>query len=59
MLVIIVYGVFTLIKAYEFISEPQKMAAMLDKMHSEGIEEDNATLTGKFNGMKCAVGKCG
>ena len=28
------------------------------KMYNENIDK-NATLTGKFNGMKCAIGKCG
>jgi len=57
-LLVIVYGVFTLYKGYNFIAHPDKMKAMMDKMHSEGIDK-NSTLTGKFNGMKCAPGKCG
>lgn len=57
-LLVIVYGVFTLTKGYKFITHPEEMKAMMDKMHAEGIDE-NATLTGKFNGMKCAPGKCG
>ncbi len=57
-LLVIVYGVFTLTKGYKFIAHPEEMKAMMDKMHAEGIDE-NATLTGKFNGMKCAPGKCG
>jgi hypothetical protein len=57
-LLVIAYGVFTLYKGYNFVAHPEKMKAMMDKMHSEGIEQ-NATLTGKFNGMKCAPGKCG
>lgn len=57
-MLVIVYGVFTLYKGYQFIAHPDKMKAMMDKMHSEGID-DNRTLTGKFNGMKCAPGKCG
>jgi sulfite exporter TauE/SafE len=57
-LLVIIYGVFTLYKGYNFVAHPEKMKAMMDKMHSEGIE-DNSTLTGKFNGMKCAPGKCG
>ena len=57
-LLVIVYGVFTLTKGYKFIAYPEEMKAMMDKMHAEGIDE-NATLTGKFNGMKCAPGKCG
>ena len=57
-LLVIVYGVFTLTKGYKFIAHPEEMKAMMDKMHSEGIDED-APLTGKFNGMKCAPGKCG
>jgi len=57
-LLVIVYGVFTLTKGYKFIAHPEEMKAMMDKMHKEGIDED-APLTGKFNGMKCAPGKCG
>ena len=56
-LLVIVYGVFTLTKGYKFIAHPDEMKAMMDKMHAEGIDE--GTLTGKFNGMKCAPGKCG
>lgn len=57
-ILVIIYGVFTLTKGYKFIAYPEEMKAMMDKMHEEGIDE-NTTLTGKFNGMKCAPGKCG
>jgi sulfite exporter TauE/SafE len=57
-LFVIVYGVFTLAKGYKFIAYPKEMKAMMDRMHHEGIDED-APFTGKFNGMKCAPGKCG
>jgi len=57
-LLVIVYGVFTLTKGYKFIAHPEEMKAMMDKMHTEGIDDDTQ-LTGKFNGMKCAPGKCG
>ena len=57
-LLVIVYGIFTLYKGYKFIAHPAAMKAMMDKMHTEGIDS-NGTLTGKFNGMKCAPGKCG
>jgi sulfite exporter TauE/SafE len=57
-LLVIVYGVFTLTKGYKFIAHPDEMKAMMDKMHTEGIDNDTQ-LTGKFNGMKCAPGKCG
>jgi sulfite exporter TauE/SafE len=56
-LLVIVYGVFTLTKSYKFITHPDEMKAMMEKMHREGIEE--SMITGKFNGMKCAPGKCG
>jgi len=56
-LLVIVYGVFTLSKGYKFIAHPDEMKAMMDKMHTEGIDE--SSMTGKFNGMKCAPGKCG
>ena len=55
---VIVYGLFTLYKGYKFITHPEAMKAMMEKMHSEGLES-NTTITGKFNGMKCAPGKCG
>ena len=57
-LLVIIYGVFTLYKGYNFVAHPEEMKAMMDKMHAEGVEE-KGTLTGKFNGMKCAPGKCG
>jgi len=56
-LLVIVYGVFTLYKGYNFVAHPDKMKAMMDNMHKGTVDED--TLTGKFNGMKCAPGKCG
>ena len=55
---VIVYGVFTLYKGYNFVAHPDEMKAMMDEMHSQGVDS-NGTLTGKFNGMKCAPGKCG
>ena len=57
-MLVIVYGVFTLYKGYNFIAHPNKMKAMMDNMYIESTE-NNDTLTGKFNGMKCAPGKCG
>jgi len=57
-LLVIIYGLFTLYKGYNFIANPDKMKAMMNKMHSKGIDK-NTILTGKFNGMKCAPGKCG
>ena len=56
-MLVIVYGIFTLTKGYRFIAHPDEMKAMMDKMHTEGI--DKSSMTGKFNGMKCAPGKCG
>lgn len=56
-LLVIAYGVFTLYKGYNFIAHPEKMKAMMEKMMEGNIDE--GTLTGKFNGMKCAPGKCG
>jgi len=57
-ILVIVYGAITLTKGYKFVAYPEEMKAMMDKMYEEGIDEDEA-LTGKFNGMKCAPGKCG
>ncbi len=56
-LLVIIYGVFTFYKGYNFVAHPEEMKAMLDSMHEGSIDE--GTLTGKFNGMKCAPGKCG
>ena len=56
-LLVIAYGVYKLHKGYNFIAHPEKMKAMMEKMMEGGI--DDGTLTGKFNGMKCAPGKCG
>ena len=57
-ILVMLYGVITLTKGYKFVAYPEEMKEMMDKMHSEGIDEDEP-LTGKFNGMKCAPGKCG
>jgi len=56
-LLVVAYGVFTLYKGYNFVAHPEQMKAMMDKMIDGSIDE--GTLTGKFNGMKCAPGKCG
>jgi sulfite exporter TauE/SafE len=56
-LLVIAYGVFTLYKGYNFVTHPEKMKAMMEKMMEGSIDE--STMTGKFNGMKCAPGKCG
>ncbi|MCO4845000.1 MAG: sulfite exporter TauE/SafE family protein [Sulfurovum sp.] len=55
-LLVILYGGITLNKGYKFIVHPQIMKERMDKMH-EGSTD--STLTGQFNGMKCAPGKCG
>ncbi len=55
-LLVILYGIITLYKGYNFIAHPQMMKERMDKMHE--VSDDN-TLTGQFNGMKCAPGKCG
>ena len=55
-LLVILYGGITLYKGYNFIAHPQMMKERMDKMH-EGSTD--GTLTGQFNGMKCAPGKCG
>jgi sulfite exporter TauE/SafE len=55
-LLVILYGGITLYKAYNFIAHPQMMKEKMDKMHEGSMD---GTLTGKFNGMKCAPGKCG
>lgn len=55
-LLVILYGVITLYKGYNFIAHPEMMKERMDKMHKESTD---GTLTGQFNGMKCAPGKCG
>lgn len=55
-ILVILYGGITLYKGYNFIAHPQMMKERMDKMHEESAD---GTLTGQFNGMKCAPGKCG
>jgi len=55
-ILVILYGFFTLYKAYQFISHPVETQKMLDLMQSGSIKNK---LEGKCGGMKCAVGKCG
>jgi len=54
-LMVILYGFYTLYKAYQFIVHPVEMQKMLDKMQSDSIK---SKLEGKYGGMKCAPGKC-
>ena len=55
-LLVILYGGITLYKGYNFIAHPEMMKERMDKMHEGNTD---GTLTGQFNGMKCAPGKCG
>ncbi len=55
-MLVILYGGITLYKGYNFVAHPQMMKERMDKMHEESTD---GTLTGQFNGMKCAPGKCG
>jgi sulfite exporter TauE/SafE len=55
-LLVILYGSITLYKGYNFIAHPDEMKARMDKMHEESFDKG---MTGQFNGMKCAPGKCG
>lgn len=55
-MLVVLYGGITLYKGYNFIANPEMMKERMKKMH-EG--DTDATLTGQFNGMKCAPGKCG
>ena len=55
-MLVILYGGITLYKGYNFVAHPEMMKERMDKMH-EGSTD--GTLTGQFNGMKCAPGKCG
>ena len=55
-LLVILYGIFTLYKGYNFVAHPQEMEKMLNDMQSGSIK---SKLEGKCNTMKCAPGKCG
>jgi sulfite exporter TauE/SafE len=55
-MLVVLYGGITLYKGYHFIAYPEMMKERMDKMH-EGSTD--GSLTGQFNGMKCAPGKCG
>ncbi|SFV60052.1 membrane protein [hydrothermal vent metagenome] len=55
-MLVILYGFFTIYKAYQFIVHPIETQKMLDSMQSGSIKNK---LEGKCGGMKCAVGKCG
>jgi sulfite exporter TauE/SafE len=55
-MLVILYGGITLYKGYNFVAHPEMMKERMKKMHEGGTD---AALTGQFNGMKCAPGKCG
>ena len=55
-ILVILYGVITLYKGYNFVAHPEMMKARMDKMHEASVDDP---LSGQFNGMKCAPGKCG
>jgi len=55
-MLVILYGVFTLYKSYQFLRYPQETQQMLDEMQQGSIK---SKLEGKCGGMKCAPGKCG
>jgi hypothetical protein len=55
-MLVILYGLFTLYKSYQFIVYPKETQQMLDEMQSGSIK---SKLEGKCGGMKCAPGKCG
>ena len=55
-MLVILYGIFTLYKAYQFIIHPRETQEMLDQMQNGSIK---SKLEGKCGGMKCAPGKCG
>ena len=54
-LLVVLYGGITLYKGYNFIAHPEMMKERMDKMCEGSIDG----MTGQFNGMKCAPGKCG
>ncbi len=55
-MLVILYGLFTIYKAYQFLVYPQETQQMLDEMQQGSIK---SKLEGKCGGMKCAPGKCG
>jgi len=55
-MLVILYGIFTLYKAYQFIVYPLETQKSIDAMQGGSIK---SKLEGKCGGMKCAPGKCG
>jgi len=55
-MLVILYGIFTLYKAYQFIVNPLETQQTIDAMQEGSIK---SKLEGKCGGMKCAPGKCG
>lgn len=55
-LLVILYGGITLYKGYNFIAHPEMMKERMEKMREGSMD---GGLSGQFNGMKCAPGKCG
>ena len=55
-MLVILYGLFTVYKAYQFLVYPQETQQILDEMQEGSIK---SKLEGKCGGMKCAPGKCG
>lgn len=53
-LLVILYGVMTLYKGYNFIAHPDKMKAKMEQMQNKSKENGKCS-----GGMKCAPGKCG
>jgi len=53
---VILYGVYTLYKGYQFVAHPIITQKEIDKMNEGSIR---SKVSGKCGGMKCAPGKCG
>jgi sulfite exporter TauE/SafE len=49
---VVLYGLFTMYKGYNFVAHPKLMQEMMDSMKE-------TPKSGKCGGMKCAPGKCG
>ena len=49
---VVLYGLFTMYKGYNFVAHPKMMQEMMDSMRE-------TPESGKCGGMKCAPGKCG
>jgi hypothetical protein len=55
-MLVVIYGIMTIYKGYEFVAHPIQTQKEIDSMRSGSIK---SKLEGKCGAMKCAPGKCG